>query len=142
MRQPDKHASLKAAIAQSTIKSYTILARVRGKRSRDRLIHRGEWKEFHLAQNEFEARAVVQKARELSGLLAESDAREEAEAERDRRESAERQRKEKGAMLRQQSELLLAQFDYAAIGTEPLQRGFLLEDLLNRTFDLHGLSVV
>ena len=101
-----------------------------------------EWKEFHLAQNEFEARAVVQKARELSGMLAESDAREEAEAERDRRESAERQRKEKGAMLRQQSELLLAQFDYAAIGTEPLQRGFLLEDLLNRTFDLHGLSVV
>jgi hypothetical protein len=39
-------------------------------------------------------------------------------------------------MLRQQSALLLAQFDQAASSVEHQQRGYLLEDLLNRTFDL------
>lgn len=101
-----------------------------------------EWTEFHLAQNEFEARAVVQKARELLGVLADADARERAEAERHRQESAAQQRKEKLAMLSRESRLLLAQFDDAAMGGEPQQRGYLLEDLLNRTFGLHGLGVL
>jgi hypothetical protein len=101
-----------------------------------------EWDAFHLAQNEFEARAVVQKARELLGTLDEIDARERAEVERRQEESAARLRKEKEAMLRQQSELLLAQFDHAAIAGDTHQRGYLLEDLLNRTFDLHRLNVV
>jgi hypothetical protein len=100
-----------------------------------------EWDAFHLAQNEFEARAVVQKAREILGVLAEADARERAEAECRQQERAERQQREKAATLRQQSALLLAQFDHAASEGEAQQRGYFLEDLLNRTFDLHGLSV-
>jgi hypothetical protein len=40
------------------------------------------WNSFHLADNEYEARAVVQKARELVGVLATADEREKAEHER------------------------------------------------------------
>jgi hypothetical protein len=35
-----------------------------------------EWNSFHLAQDEYKARAVVQKAREIAGVLAEADIRE------------------------------------------------------------------
>lgn len=113
----------------------------------DRIIRRivavaADWNDFHLAHDEYEARAVVQKARELKGVLAEFDQRERAELERIQRRKAERLQQEKGEMLRQQSRLLLAQFDHAASEGNPQQRGYLLEDLLSRTFDLHGLSVV
>jgi hypothetical protein len=101
-----------------------------------------EWNSFHLADNEYEARAVVQKARELVGVLAEADAREKAELERAATERAERQRKEREGMLRQQSGLLLAQFDAAAADGDPQQRGYLLQDMLNRLFDLHGIPIV
>src|SRR6266436_292303 len=37
-----------------------------------------DWNAFHLADDEYAARAVVQKARELVGVLAEADAREKA----------------------------------------------------------------
>jgi len=51
-----------------------------------------DWSAFHLAQDEYKARAVVQKARELRGALAEADVRERAAAEA-RREAAEQQRR-------------------------------------------------
>jgi hypothetical protein len=42
--------------------------------------------------------------------------------------------------LRKESALLLSQFEKAAMdATDPQARGYLLKDLLNRTFDLHGL---
>jgi hypothetical protein len=53
------------------------------------------WDAFDLAQDEYKARAVAQKARELKGILAETDAREKAEQERAARERAERQHKER-----------------------------------------------
>lgn len=99
------------------------------------------WDAFHLAQDEYKARAVAQKAREISGVLIEAEARERAEQERVSQERAARQRAEREAALRQQSELLLAQFDQASVDGEPHQRGYLLQDLLNRTFDLHGIPV-
>lgn len=37
-----------------------------------------DWDAFQLAQDEYKARAVVQKARELAGVLAETDARDNA----------------------------------------------------------------
>jgi hypothetical protein len=40
-----------------------------------------EWDSFHLAKDEYDARAVVQKARELKGVLAEADEREKARQE-------------------------------------------------------------
>lgn len=98
------------------------------------------WTSFHLAADEFKARAVAQKARELTGTLAESDARERAKQEKEAAERSARQRTEREVTLRTQSALLLAQFDHAAVdGTDPQMRGYLLQDLLNRAFDLHGM---
>lgn len=98
------------------------------------------WNSFHLASDEFKARAVAQKARELVGTLAEATAREVARREREQREESARFRQERDVRLRQQSALLLAQFDQAAADNgNPQQRGYLLQDLLNRTFDLHSV---
>jgi hypothetical protein len=86
------------------------------------------WDGFHLAQDEYKARAVAQKARELTGVLAEADARERAEQERVAEERATRQRRDREVNLRRQSDLLLAQFDQASVDGEPHQRGYLLQD--------------
>lgn len=101
-----------------------------------------EWTAFHLAQDEYKARAVVQKARELYGVLSEADERERTEHDRRLRELADRQRREKEVVIRQQSALLLAQLEQAAIDGDPHQRGYLLEDLLNRLFNLHCIKVI
>ncbi|MBI4639583.1 MAG: hypothetical protein HY731_02750 [Candidatus Tectomicrobia bacterium] len=50
--------------------------------------------------------------------------------------------RERAELLRKQSELLLLMFDDLAISTDEQRRGYLLQDLLNRTFDLHGIPVV
>lgn len=99
------------------------------------------WGAFHLALDEYKARAVVQKARELQGVLVEAEARERAEAELHAQECVERRKREKKTLLRDQSVLLLAQFDDAAKEGDPHQRGYLLEDLLNRAFVLHEITV-
>ena len=101
-----------------------------------------EWTAFHLAQDEYKARAVVQKARALHGVLIEADERERAEHERRLLETADRQRQDKEKAVRQQSSLLLAQFEQAAVDGDPQHRGYLLEDLLNRLFDLHAIKVI
>ncbi len=101
-----------------------------------------DWDAFHLAQDEYKARAVVQKARELGGVLAEADAREKAERERAALDRAERERHAREEMLRTQSALLLAQFDHTTAEGEPHERGFLLQDLLSRLFLLHGIAVI
>lgn len=100
-----------------------------------------KWNSFHLADDEYKARAVAQKAQELLGILENADARarEQVQREAEKREALERRERE--TMFRQQSSLLLAQFDSAAVDGEPHQRGYLLQDLLNRTFDLHSIPV-
>ncbi len=100
-----------------------------------------QWDAFHLAQDEYKARAVVQKARELSGVLAEADARERLLEEQRAREDAVRRSKERAATVQQQSDLLLAQLDHASIDEDKQKRGYLLQDLLNRVFDLHLFPV-
>jgi hypothetical protein len=82
----------------------------------------------------------VQKARELTGILAEADARERAKHEKEIADHVARQKNERESALRKASALLLAQFDSAAADdSDPQGRGYLLQDLLNRAFDLHGI---
>jgi hypothetical protein len=101
------------------------------------------WNSFHLADDEYDARAVVQKARDIVGVLAAADEKERAEHERAMRERVEDQRKDKARTLRQQSALLLEQFDEASReDVDPQHRGYLLQDLLNRLFDLHGIAII
>lgn len=51
------------------------------------------------------------------------------------------ERQQRDAVMRNGSNFLLAQFDHAALSGDHHQRGYLLQDLLGRTFDLHGISV-
>jgi len=102
-----------------------------------------DWSAFDLAQDEYKARAVTQKARELFGKLGEADARERAEQDRAARDRAERKRREREATLRKESALLLAQFEEASRDNEfPQKRGYLLQDLLNRLFLIYEISVI
>lgn len=99
------------------------------------------WDAFHLAADEYQARATVQKAREVQPGLVEYRAQQDASrhaCERDAAASAARAQK---ALLEQQSGLLLGQFDHAMAGDDAHGRGYLLQDLLNRLFDLHNFPV-
>ncbi|BCH07388.1 hypothetical protein MesoLj131c_16460 [Mesorhizobium sp. 131-3-5] len=100
-----------------------------------------EWDAFHLAQDEYKARAVVQKAREIAGVLAEADARERTLEEKRARENEALQRRQAAQVLQQQSDLLLAQFEHASVDEDVHKRGYLLQDMLNRLFDLHRFPV-
>lgn len=100
-----------------------------------------DWEAFHLAQDEYKARAVVQKAREMAGVLADADARERVLQEHCAREEEGRRRTERTLIVQQQSDLLLTQFDHASVSEDPHRRGYLLQDLLNRVFDLHRFPV-
>ncbi|MBY3168875.1 hypothetical protein [Rhizobium laguerreae] len=100
-----------------------------------------EFSAFHLSQDEFVARGVQQKAATYRGILEENEAKARAAAAADL-EAAQRDRqKEQREMVERQSKLLLAQFDELARSDNPQHRGYMLEDLLNRAFDLHGITV-
>lgn len=101
-----------------------------------------DWTAFELAQDEYKARAVVQKTRQLVGTLAESEARERADREVRAAELAARQKIERETTLRKQSALLLAQFEAHAAEENAQTRGYLREDLLNRLFVLHGIPIL
>jgi hypothetical protein len=101
-----------------------------------------EWNAFHLADNEFSARATVQKARELMGTVQLMEARELEQRELTRREELARLASEKQALFQKHSALLLMMFDeLAKETTDAKQRGFLLQELLVRLFDLHEIPV-
>lgn len=100
-----------------------------------------QWSSFHLADNEYAARATVQKARELLGTIELMEAREAKQRELARKDELARMERERAELLQKQSELLLMMFDDLAFSDDPHRRGFLLQGLLNRLFDLHELPV-
>ena len=101
-----------------------------------------EWSSFHLSQDEYKARAVSQKAKEFYETIKTAIEREQIQLEQILRDTVDRERRERNAAIRQESALLLAQFEQAAIAGEPQQRGYFLEDLLNRLFNLYGIPVL
>lgn len=101
-----------------------------------------QWSSYHLADDEFQARATVQKARELLGTIKMMEARELKQRELARKEELACMERERADLLRKQSELLLMMFDQLATSKDGQRRGYLLQDLLNRTFDLFGIPVV
>jgi hypothetical protein len=101
-----------------------------------------EWDRFHLADNEFSARAIVQKARELMGTIEQMEAREQRQRDLARREAADRVERERSDTMRKHNELLLQMFDELSGSSNRQDRGYLLQELLNRLFDLHQIPVV
>lgn len=99
------------------------------------------WDSFHLADDEYAARATVQKARAVLGTIEQNEARERERREAARQEQLARQARERADVLRRESDLLLMMLDELAGQADPHQRGFLLEDLLNRVFRLHDIPV-
>jgi hypothetical protein len=100
------------------------------------------WKSFHLAADEFAARATVQKARELLDTVQTMEAREAAQRELARKEEIGRLERERAELFEKHSELLMNMLDYLASSADHQQRGYLLQDLLGRLFDLHRIPVV
>ena len=100
------------------------------------------WSSFHQAQEEYAARATVQKSRELIGQIEVMEARETRQREIGRNEELARLEKDRSELIRGQSQLLLAMFDDLVISTDLQRRGYLLQDLLNRLFDLFQIPVV
>lgn len=100
------------------------------------------WSSFHLADDEFQARATVQKARELLGNIELMEAREKKQREMARKEELARMERERAKLLKGQLNLLLMMFDELASGKDEQRRGFLLQDLLNRIFDLYDIPVM
>lgn len=87
-------------------------------------------------------RATVQKARELLGTIELMEAREAQQREIARKQEISKMERERAEILRKQSELLLMMFDGLAQSSDPHQRGYFLQELLNRLFDLHGIPVL
>ena len=100
------------------------------------------WSNFHLAEDEYAARATVQKAREIMGVIQLMEEREAKQREIARQEELARMEKERAENFRKHSELLLLMFDELGKSTDTKTRGRLLEDLLNRVFDLHEIPVL
>jgi hypothetical protein len=99
------------------------------------------WSNFHLADNEFAARATVQKARELLGIIEAMEARESKAREAARQEELTNLAREKADLMKRHSDLLLMMFEELAVSNDPVRRGFLLQDLLNRLFDIYEIPV-
>jgi hypothetical protein len=99
------------------------------------------WNNFHVANDEYAARAVVHKAREVLDLVQTIEAREAQAREIARQQELARMSHEKGELLKKHSDLLLMMFDEMARSDDPQGRGYLLQDLMNRLFDLHEVAV-
>jgi len=100
------------------------------------------WDSFHLAHDEFVARATVQKAREVLGVMESLEAQEAAQRHLDRQEGIARRERERRQMLHKESQLLLMMFDDLAQSEDHQQRGYSLQDLLGRVCVLHEIPVV
>jgi hypothetical protein len=84
---------------------------------------------------------VVQKARELLGNVELMEEREAKQRELARKEALARIERERAESLQKHLELLLMMFDEMARSDDPHKRGYLLQDLLNRLFDLYQIPV-
>ena len=82
-----------------------------------------QWSSFDLANDEFQARATVQKARELLGTIELMEAREGKQRELAKKAEIARMEKERAELLRKQSELLLMMFDDLAGSDDAKRRG-------------------
>jgi hypothetical protein len=100
-----------------------------------------QWDEFHLADNEFEARATVQKAQEILRVIGEAGAREVAQRQQTQKAESTRIESEQVRLFQRHLGLLLMMFDELTRSDNPQQRGYSLEDLLSRTLALHEITV-
>jgi hypothetical protein len=108
------------------------------------------WNKFHLAENEYTARATVQKAREVLNTIEIMEANEmqllEEEKKREKLRIGELKRKakvEQKLEIQKRSKLLLMMFDEMATKEDnPQKKGFMLEELINMLFQLYDIALL
>ncbi|TWI57057.1 hypothetical protein [Halalkalibacter nanhaiisediminis] len=109
-----------------------------------------KWNRFHLADNEYSARAIVQKAREELNTIEIMEANEaqllEEEKKREilRVEELKRKvRQDRKKEIYERSKLLLLMFDEMATKEKnPQRKGYLLEELTNMLFQLYDIALL
>lgn len=101
-----------------------------------------KWDGFHLADNEFEARATVQKAREVTGQIELMEAREARQRELAREEELRSLERERLEFLEKNSLRLLMMLEASAEQTDHNRRGYLLQELFAQLFDIHRIPVI
>src|SRR2546421_12377868 len=99
------------------------------------------WSSFHLASDEYAARATAQKAREVLNTIEVMEAREAKQRELGRQEEIARMERDKAELFSKHSNLLLMMFDELVSSGDTQRRGYHLQDLLNRTFNLYEIPV-
>jgi hypothetical protein len=108
------------------------------------------WDKFHLADNEYNARATVQKARETINII---EIMEEKELqvleevknnERLKIEMLKRQAREKlESDIYERSKLLLMMYDdITLMNGNPQKRGYMLEELINMLFQIYEIALL
>ena len=107
-----------------------------------------QWNNFHLSDNEYSARATVQKAREVMNIIEmmqEKDAellrvqklQEKYRAEELKKKFLKQREKE----IHDRSRLLLMMYDNIALNeNNPQKKGYMLEELINMLFQLYDIS--
>lgn len=100
-----------------------------------------QWDRFHLAHDEYAARATVQKARGFLGDLELFEARETQLREQSLHEERSRRERERVNAFQKELDLLLMMFDDLAKSDDKQKRGYFLQNLLNRTFDVYQIPV-
>jgi hypothetical protein len=100
------------------------------------------WSRFHLAADEYAARATVQKARTVLGQIESSESRERVKLDTLRKEEQARSERERAERVRKEMALLTLMFDDLQKADDHQARGYRLQDLLNRAFDANGIPVL
>lgn len=109
-----------------------------------------KWNKFHLADNEYTARAIVQKAREVLNTIEINEAIESEFFEEEKKQAKlrieklkQKAREEKKSEILERSKLLLMMFDEMAImKNNPQKKGYMLEELVNMLFQLYDIALL
>jgi len=99
------------------------------------------WTDFSLAHNEFETRATVQKAQEVLKQVGEMEINEQLQTDLIHQKEVMRHEQERLADFNKEADLILRMFDDLTFDEDHQRRGLLLQDLLNRLFLLHEITV-
>ncbi len=99
------------------------------------------WSSYHLAKDELIARGTVQMARKVLGTIELMEVQEAHRREQERKEELARMERERAELLKRHLQLLLVMFDDMARADNAQRRGYELQDLLNRAFDLYDVPL-
>ena len=100
------------------------------------------WNKLYLAEKEYAAGATVQKAKELLEAIEAKEENQAKDIQLDKEKELQQIEQERIRAFSNQCAALLSMFDSLSTSNDEQVRGFHLQELLTRTFDLHSIQVV